>query len=278
MPGLRCLLLFCALLRAGMAAETRLYINYSPHPPERDLLASNLCILDLHAQADLQPGHRAGSQFLAYVSLVEVARGSLAEGAARRRGVAFAGRNGDWDSQLMEVTSAAWKDFVLEDCAAAAFQKGYDGLFLDTLDSLERLDAARRPQARQAVKGMIAALHERWPGKKLVVNRGFDLLAEAASSLSGVLVESVYQGFDPATKRYRAVDAAGSRWLEARIRAARKLGLEVYAVDYVNPVLESLAQETAMRLKALGCVPLITTPALSGEVVAPIPARPRHRD
>ena len=72
--------------------------------------------------------------------------------------------------------------------------------------------------------------HQRWPKKSIVLNRGFELLPELKDVLSGVLVESVYQGFDPTTKRYRAVDPQGSEWLEARIHEAQALGLAVYAV------------------------------------------------
>lgn len=274
MSRLRATLCRLGALVTGMATAaqpaTRLYINYSPKPPGRDLLAYDLCILDPHAKVDLQPGHELGHQFLAYLSLVELAKGSQADAAASKREVPLVGSNEDWASHVLDVTSAAWREFILEDCAAAAVAKGYDGFFLDTLDSVDHEGIRDKGQARRAMTSIVRALHERWPKLRLVVNRGFGMLAELAPSLSGVLVESVYQSFDPTTKHYQAVAAEGSHWVEARIREAQALGLTVYAVDYVPPTQRLLAEETVKRLRALHCVPLITTPGLNGQIIAPV--------
>jgi hypothetical protein len=145
--------------------------------------------------------------------------------------------------------------------------KGFDGFFLDTADSVQRL--ADPHAGWRALSKIIRQLHQRWPKKSIVLNRGFELLPELKAVLSGVLVESVYQGFDAATKRYQATNADGIRWIEARIREAQALGLKVYAVDYVHPVQKPLARRTAARLQQLGCTPLLTTPDLLGEVLAP---------
>jgi len=252
------------------AAEPSLYVNYSANPPAEALLRYSVCILDPAAKAELKPGQAKGNTFYAYLSLVEVAATSPKLAAAQTRGVRFVGENTAWNSRLLDVTQPAWLAFFLEDLAAPAAALGYDGFFLDTADSLSLLpkdiDAAK---AQTAVLAAIRELKRRWPEKKIILNRGFDLLPLLKDALDGLLVESVYQTFDPATKRHKAVTPAGSRWLEGKIREAQALGLTVYVVDYVNPVQHQLAAKTALKLHSLGVVPLVTTPDLSGVVLAP---------
>lgn len=263
----RCLTsLFLFLTGLAKVGGQSLFIDYSPKPKAAELLKHELCILDPHAEADLKPAQQKGHRILAYLSLVEIAKGSPAAAAAEQRKVPFVGKNEAWDSHLLDIQSAAWRSFMIDDCAAGAMAQGFDGFFLDTADSVQRLSD---PKAGvRALTDVIRQLHQRWPKKNIVLNRGFELLPELKSVLTGVLVESVYQGFDPSTKRYRAVDAQGSEWLESKIREAQALGLAVYAVDYVHPVQKALARRTVERLKKLGCTPLITTHELRGTVLA----------
>lgn len=263
--SLTSLLLFITGL--GVAKAESLFIDYSLKPKAAALLKYSLCILDPSAQVDLKPAQQKGHRILAYISFVELAKGSPAATAAENRKVPHVGQNEAWDSHLLDVQSKAWQDFILDDCAASAVAKGFDGFFLDTADSVQRL--ADPHAGWRALSKIIRQLHQRWPKKSIVLNRGFELLPELKAVLSGVLVESVYQGFDAATKRYQATNADGIRWVEARIREAQALGLKVYAVDYVHPVQKPLARRTAARLQQLGCTPLLTTPDLLGEVLAP---------
>jgi len=256
------------LFLAGLAKVSgqSLFIDYSPKPNAAELLKHELCILDPHAEVDLKPAQQKGHRILAYLSLVELAQGSPAAAKAEQRQVPYVGKNQAWASHLLDVQSAAWRAFMIDDCAASAVAQGFDGFFLDTADSVQRLSDPKA--GGRALADLIRQLHQRWPKKSIVLNRGFELLPELKDVLSGVLVESVYQGFDPTTKRYRAVDPQGSEWLEARIHEAQALGLAVYAVDYVHPVQKALARRTAERLKKLGCTPLITTHELRGTVLA----------
>ncbi len=252
------------------AAEPSLYINYAANPPAEALLRHSVCILDPAAKADLKPGQAKGNAFYAYVSLVEVAATSPKLAAAETRDVRFVGENTAWNSRLMDVTQPSWRTFLLEELAAPAAARGYDGFFLDTADSLSLLPKeVAGAQARAAVLDAVRELKKRWPTKRIILNRGFDLLPELKDIVHGLLVESVYQTFDPTTHRHKAVAAHGSRWLEGKIREAQGLGLTVYAVDYVNPVQLPLAAKTAEKLRALGAVPLVTTPDLTGKVLAP---------
>ncbi len=263
--------LFAWSATAGSAADkAMLYINYSAAPPPKDLLTYPLCILDLHAQADLKPGQRLGHQFLAYLSAVEVANGSPSLARATERQVPLVGENPAWASRLMQVGSEAWRSYLLEDGAAVAMKAGFDGFFIDTIDSTSLIpDRHERRNAAGHIVSVIKEMHKRWPKKKIIINRGFDLLPELKSQIHGLMVESVFQTFDAKQRRYVATEPEGSEWLETKIEQAQGMGLTVYAVDYVSPTEQALANATAKKLAALGAIPLVTTPELLGRVLAP---------
>lgn len=255
---------------ASLARVRSLYINYDLHPPAEALLRHDLSILDAHAIADLRPAQQAGHQVLAYLSLVELAPDSPFTALAKKRGVPHVGRNEAWSSALLDVSTTAWRRFILDDCARLAMMRGFDGFFLDTADSIERLPVKNAAQARvyqEAVISVVKALHERWPQKPIVMNRGFALVNELASSLSGVLVESVCHSFNPITKHYAPVSGSDHAWITDRLREVQALDLPVFAVDYVQPKDKTLARDTAQALRKLGCVPFITTPELTGVVL-----------
>ena len=258
----------------GLLRAEDLYVDYSLKPRVQRLTRPTLCILDPHAEVDIPASHEQGHRLLAYVSLVEVAQGSLVDGLAQRHGLVTIGTNKDWNSHLLDILNPAWADFIIEQCAAPALAKGYDGLFFDTMDSVERLagqDHALLKRYQAALATVIERIAQRWPSHPLVVNRGFAMLPRLKSHLSGVLIESIYHSFDPATKRYRVLPEADSAWLEDRIRDVQAQGLKVYAVDYASPVQRTEALQAVRRLRKLGCVPLITTHRLNGDIVAPEP-------
>lgn len=260
-------------------ANPRLYVDYSAKPPPEALAAFNVCILDPGAEADLAPGHAMGNQYLAYLSTVEAGKGSALARLAEERGIPTLGKNEHWDSSLLDIRHPAWQSAMVETLGAECLRLGYDGFFLDTVESIALLEKAHPkdgPAFRAAMVAMIRALHQRYPGAQMVVNRGFDVLPEVAGIIDGVLVESVYQTFDPQTRAYKAMTREDSAWLEQKIRSTQSLGLKVYAVDYVDPKNTVLAKATAERLRVLGCVPFISTPELKGKIVAPVCAVPRR--
>ena len=257
----------------------RLYLNYSAEPDPQDLTVFDCCILDPNAKADLAPGHSLGGTFLAYVSVVEVQPGSPAEKLAVKNQVPIVGQNAEWGSRLLDITSPGWMPMILDGIAKPAIDKGYDGFFLDTLDStalLTKQSPKKGAEHQQAVVRLIRELRARFPKARIVTNRGFDLLNEVSTVIDGVLVESVYETFDVSTKRYKSVSPEDTEWIENRIRAVQMAGLPVYAVDYVDPSLGEQARKTAMKLSGLGCIPFITTHDLNGTTLAPLREVPRR--
>jgi len=272
---LKTTLVMLAVIRTLLSGQdrggpgSRLYVDYSAAPDAAQVLKHDFCILDPQASIDLTPGHKLGHQYLAYVSAVEVDPNGASVQAARKREVPFIAKNAGWQTEVMDVTSRAWADFIVEDLAAPAIAKGYDGIFLDTLDSVELITRAKpflaRP-AHVALLSLIQRLHERFPGKRIVLNRGFPLIKEASPMIHGVLIEGLYQTWDMERQRFNSTSPEGTTWLLEHIRTIRQLRLPLYVIDYVDPADDALAKRTSQRIRTAGGIPFISTPALQGTV------------
>ncbi len=273
------LFVFAASGLAFGETNERLYVDYSETPNPDHLLAFDLGILNPDAEVDLKPGHKLGNRYLAYLSVVEVAPDAAYRDELASLGIPFAGHNPEWNSQLVDVSNPKWRKFVVETLASRAAEKGFDGFFLDTVSSLELLEASapgRANEFRQGLQNVIRALRERFPDKQIVLNRGFDLLSGLNGQVDGVLVESVFQTFDPASGSYQPVAEDTSRQLLESIATVRSQGLPVYVIDYVEAIDTALAERTHARLAALGCVPFVSTRELQGNLTGPVRQQARR--
>ena len=144
------------LASASLQART-FHIDYSLKPEPADLLAFDLSILSAESKADLKPKQAAGGKALGYLSIVEAKPGTPAATAAEKAGVPTMGENTDWGSVLLDVTDPRWEKVVLEELAPALVEKGFDGFFIDTADSVALLGADRCPaRLRVQAGGRIA--------------------------------------------------------------------------------------------------------------------------
>jgi len=260
------------VLQPVAGAAESLFINYSAEVNPADLVVFSTSIIHADAKTSLEEAHRAGSKVLAYLSAVEVAADAPYRKRFTRDGIPVMGRNETWKSDLADVSHPAWPK-LLGDLADEAAAKGFDGFFLDTMDSVDLIAEKHPARAREMRDGLVRAVQElrrRHPDKKIVVNRGFSVLEEIHPSISGVLAESLFQTYFFDKKAYGEVPPGDTEWLMSRLRQASSTGLPVYVVDYVSPEKPDLAMATAERIRAAGFIPFVTTPDLYGNSLAPI--------
>jgi polysaccharide biosynthesis protein PelA len=206
---------------------------------------------------------RRGSTVFAYISLSEVSRHQAQALDDRWR----LGHNPDWETLIMDATQAGWRRHVIEKLVQPLWNRGYRAFFLDNLDSYQR--TVRSLPARNAqVHGLaqiIADMHAHFPGVKILLNRGFELLPQVAPISVGIVAESLFRGWDPVKKIYVEVKETERSWLLDKLRTARDLyRLPVTAIDYVPPNQPELRRKTAQRIAALGMTPWVTDHALAG--------------
>ncbi|MDX8389573.1 MAG: bifunctional glycoside hydrolase 114/ polysaccharide deacetylase family protein [Mariprofundaceae bacterium] len=205
----------------------------------------------------------AGSHVFAYVSI----------GEARREKPWFfdidtawvAGRNNAWNSAVMDLSNEQWQDFIVEHLVAPLVEKGYSGLFLDTLDSYFIVaDTPEMIQAQQqGLVQVIQKMRKAFPDLKLLFNRGFEVIADVQSLVDGVVAESLIQRWNAESKVYERVPKQDYTWLKQKLSFIKdSLHLPVYVIDYVAPSQRKLARKTAKEIAALGFTPWVSNPGL----------------
>ncbi|RMD78775.1 MAG: hypothetical protein D6809_05115, partial [Gammaproteobacteria bacterium] len=252
------------------------------HDPPLDELA-------LYDWVVLEPEHlpqgpprtlvEAGALPFAYVSVGEV--GPDRPWARRVRPAWVLGSNRAWGSRILDLAAPGWRALLLER-VAALWARGWRAFFLDTLDSYQAVLPRERWAGQVAgLAALVGELGRRFPGIRLLLNRGFELLPRlraeglvegpagqgagagpVAGPVVGMAAESLYAGWDPATGRYAPVPEAERRWLLERLERARALGLVAVAVDYLPPGRREEARAVARRIAAHGVVPWVADPRL----------------
>ena len=264
------------LVLAALPARAATFcINYSATPEVAALRDYDFSILSPEARVDAAELKRLGHATYAYLSVVEVAKDAPYRAEVAARQIALLGKNDVWLGDFADVSQPAWADFVVNTLAARVAQKGFGGFFLDTADSVELLEKQfplRGTAFRDGLVKLITALKAKFPHHKVILNRGFPMLARLTGSVDGVLAESLFRKYDFAQKRYVAVDSAGTQWLLNILRTVSKAGLPVYVVDYVDAQDAQLAEDVARRISGVGFVPFISTVELDGKFLAPRPA------
>ncbi len=247
------------------------YVNYSLRVPTEPLTVHPWVILDPGVQRpDLAAARAAGTRVLAYLSVGEMAAGASYRAAALAAGLPLRGTNPIWNSDLLDLRDGRWAAFLVDGPARAAIAAGFNGFFLDTLDSVEtNATGAVLTAQRAALVALVGQLRAAFPTVPIVVNRGFGVLDTIRPAINGLLVESVWSTYEPATARYRAVPAADTALLLTRLNAAAAAGLEVFVLDYADPADPAAALAAARRILAAGFHAFVSTPALNGVNLGP---------
>ncbi|MBS0291307.1 MAG: endo alpha-1,4 polygalactosaminidase [Proteobacteria bacterium] len=256
--ALACLLLTCGA-RAAMPAVA---LYYGHEIPLGEFRAFDLVVVDpdhpMHRVDALGPA----TKVYAYVSVTEVqpSRAYHADIPAEWK----LARNQDWQSEVVDQSVAAWPEFFASRVVAPLWERGFRGFFLDTLDSY-RLASEFDEQAQQrGLVRVIETLHQRFPGIRLILNRGFDILPQLQGKVEMVAAESLYQRWNAKTRRYEEVPPQDRQWLMEQLRTLRQRdGLPVLVIDYVAPQDRALTRATAQKIQQDGFIPWVTDAQLT---------------
>ncbi len=256
------ILLNCALLSAPKAmAELAVAFFYGEHAPLTELKAFDIVVVDPDYAFAPERYHKPYSELYAYVAIGEAhpGRGYFGDIPDSARLT----KNEDWGSLVIDLSSSKWPDFVAERIIEPLWERGYRGFFLDTLDSY-RLAKKFDENAQQAgLVAVIEKLHRQFPGIRLILNRGFEIVPRVKDKIQMLAAESLFQGWDASNKRYVEVKAEDREWLLGQLLIVRdQYKLPVLAIDYVAPNERALMRATAERIKSLGIVPWVADSAL----------------
>ncbi len=218
-----------------------------------------------------------GAEVFAYVSMGEIDPKRSSEQDIPVSWVI--GKNESWNSKIADLTSEGWSKYLLNMRLATLWEKGYRGFFLDTLDSYQHVEnnQTERETQRLALVNIIKQIHQRFPGVKLIFNRGFEILPDAAIYADGIVAESLFQRWNPEKNQYEKVSASDRAWLTEKLNEAQeRYHLPVIVVDYVPSKQKQLAKQTAKLISQSGFTPWVAVPSLDTLGVGEVEIYPRR--
>lgn len=266
-----------AVQAAALPQPASVAFWYADQPPLPELSQFDWAVVEPGhmTQADVKTLRALGSQPFAYVSVGEFDGNKADIAKAGLTKAVTPIRNDSWNSQVMDLTSPAWREHLLGRAKALEAQ-GYAGLFLDTLDSFQLLPEGSREAQRAGLASLLREMHKRQPTFKLFFNRGFEVLPELDGVPAAVAFESLYAGWDAAAKRYRPVSESDRKWLLSELEPLRAKGIPLVAIDYLPPERIEEACKLAKRLRDEGYVPFISTPELDSMGISNVEVQPRR--
>ncbi len=253
-------------------SDVRSYAVYYQYGNIEALRRFDLIILQpgAHSAADLASLRSGGAIVLAYLSVGEEPATSPAAEWHLRRADGGVARNPDWGTVYVDTRHPAWRHHLVHD-RIPFIREAFDGLFLDTLDSVDRL-----PHLYQGTVGLVRAIRRAWDDAALVVNRGFSVLEAVCGCVDGVVFESFstygssggYHDWAGGALRYNETQAAGIHALQLR------RPLAAFALDYASARDTRRVERAARRARRFGLLPYVTTADLGQIFFFPETVRP----
>lgn len=160
----------------------------------------------------------------------------------------------------VDLRDARWQEILLTQAIPRLLAQGFDGMMLDTIDTapyLEAKDGARFAGSRQALRDLLRAIRERFPGAALVAN-GTSALVDAAPFVDGFVVEGVFATYDFGRRLYRTTTAEERDWKLGRIADAEAVARRpVFTIDYADVGDLVLANWAASEARLRGFKPYV---------------------
>jgi len=249
------------------AQSTALY--YGTDVPEELARAYDRLVVAPEAVLDPRPLERDGATIYGYVS---VGQRPSAERSSYPESTVL-GVDTAWSTIVMDVRDATYRDELVARVFAPLVDAGYRHFFLDTLDAPVAFLTTRRDRDAHwdAIVTLVETLTARFPGVKLLVNRGFEALDRIATHVEGVVAESLFDRWNARSQRYEPVPESDRRWLVDQLVAVRsRHHLPITVVDYRPPHEREEARATARRIHSLGFGAWVTDAAI-GSVGVGVP-------
>lgn len=258
-------LLMVGSLPAWAAKPANVGFYYGDEAPIGALYAYDWLVLQptLVGEARLDLLRRGGTKPLAYVAVDEMARSHRLYPQVKTEWLL--GENPAWNSVILDITRPEVQGFLLDQLILPALQRGFEGVFLDTLDSHRLSPGARNrlDDFAQAQANIIRHIKQEHPTAIVIANRGFHLPDNAKLVADALAFESYFSGYNPAAGRYESVPEPDRQWLDKRIAEWLSVSPDstVIAIDYTATHQEGL--DLSRQLRASGMVPVVTNQDLT---------------
>ncbi len=104
------------------------------------------------------------------------------------------GENKVWNTYILDIRKKEYRDFLINEAKRLIEKEGFEGLFLDTLDSYKlALKGKDIKEYEESLVRFIKDLRKNFKNITIVINRGFEILHHIKEDIDGIVVESLFK-------------------------------------------------------------------------------------
>lgn len=241
-------------------------VYYGVELPPETFANYELIVFDSREHPSLRLLRNRNKNILGYLSLGEIEKTHPSFEFFKKKGLLLE-ENNQWPGRYMvDIRKPEWVQYLIEERIPEILFKRFDGLMLDTLDSVLAIgsNATEREEYKDAAVKLVEAIRMHYPSATLMVNRGFDILEDISTDIDSVLAESIGSRFDAEANEHTEVPAAIAAEYDALIAKALEQNpkLKVYSLDYWNMGDREGVRSLYQKQRERGFIPYVTTPDL----------------
>ncbi|MGE5328056.1 MAG: endo alpha-1,4 polygalactosaminidase [Deltaproteobacteria bacterium] len=150
-------------------------------------------------------------------------------------------QNGEFASYYTNAANSGWVQAILNRDIPEVLAKGVDGIFLDTVDTIEKY-----PQSRDGMVNLIKSIRQKYPSLIIIQNWGFNIAEQTAPYINAVMWESWYPDSN---------DQWVLNWQNKFKELKAKYGLDLITLGYYEKYSDINRYYEAS--KALGFIPFV---------------------
>lgn len=254
----------CLMAKNAGNGIDKYVIYYGSDAKASDFKDFKLIVFDSEYTKLVETLIRENKIVLAYLSLGEVNSSREYFPVVKKEGLLLP-ENPNWKgAHLVDIRKDYWQKFVVNELVPGILERGFDGIFLDTLDSpleLERSKPREFAEMKSAAIRLIKSIREEYPDIKIMLNRAYSIAPEVAGDINYLLGESVYHTYDFAGKKFVPVDKKLYQQQVKLLKEVKRVNpkVKIMTLDYCPPGNESLYNEIMSRQKANGFIPFVST-------------------
>jgi uncharacterized protein (TIGR01370 family) len=200
----------------------------------------NPVVLDSEHHPDIKPLLAQHKEVLGYVSLGEMNEKSVWFSAVKKKGLLIK-ENMQWTTDWsVDIRHPYWKEVIIKKMIPAICAQGFNGIFCDQIDvaiALEKEDPKKYRGMQEAAVDLIKTIRKKFPGKRIMLNRGYELIERVGSEIDYLLCETLYTSYNFETKEYYVRPKPEYEWQLSQLNAARAKfpHLVIFSLDYWDP-------------------------------------------
>jgi len=262
-------------IKAYAEDKEKFVVYYSDKADVKSFENYDLIILDSRYHPPINALTERGKTVLGYISLGEIQQKNPYFSIVKTSGALLA-ENQNWKGSYgVDIRAPLWQQTVIEEMIPAILRDGFDGIFIDTLDSpldLERTNPKKYSGMIDASVRLIQAIRLHYPAIKIMVNRAYAALPRIAPYLDMELGESVRHTYNFQKKTYEPASETDYmlqvKWLQDVQMRNKKL--KIYTLDYADKNDVAKIVNIYSTERANGFIPYVTTVSLTELVEEPI--------